>query len=90
VIRSIISINYDESMATSKVICGACGKEFKTNAGYLKHKCGKTGFTPTQVEHFDALSGGRFSLQSQAALKRGAERKAKAEKKVKKQPFTKI
>jgi len=42
-------------------------------------KCEKTGFTPTQPEHFDALSGGRFSLQSKAALARGAKR-AKAEK----------
>ena len=71
----------------SKVICGVikCGKVFEgkteeeANAKYLKHKC-ITGFTPTQVEHFDALSGGRFSLQSQAALARGEARKGKAKK----------
>lgn len=62
-----------------KVICGACGKEWKTNEGYLKHKCKETGFTPTEAEHFDALTGGRFSLQSKAALARGEARK-KAEK----------
>ena len=61
----------------SKVICGACREEFKNNEAYLKHKCKKTGFTPTQVEHFDALSGGRFSLQSKAALARGETRKPK-------------
>jgi len=60
-----------------KVICCACGKEFKDNKAYLKHKCDKTGFTPTDVEHFDALSGGKFSLQSQAALDRGKARKKK-------------
>ena len=63
-----------------KVICGPCGKEFKTNEGYLKHKCKKTGFKPTQIEHQDALTGGRFSLQSKVAFARGAARK-KAEKK---------
>ena len=62
----------------AKVICCACKKEFKDNAAYLKHKCKKTGFTPTDAEHFDALSGGRFSLQSQAALARGEARTKKA------------
>ena len=65
---------------SSKVICGACGKEFKDNAGYLKHKCEKTGFNPTQIGHQDALSGGRFSLQSKAALARGEARKKAAKK----------
>ena len=59
----------------SKVICGACGKVFDDNAGYLKHKCEKTGFYPTQNEHQDALTGGRFSLQSKAALARGEARR---------------
>ena len=58
----------------AKVICGQCNKEFKDDEVYLKHKCEKTGFTPTQPEHFDATSGGRFSLQSKAALARGAKR----------------
>lgn len=64
-----------------KIICSPCQKVFKTKAGYLKHKCKKTGFTPTQTEHFDALTGGRFSLQSKAALARGEARKLKGSKK---------
>ena len=69
-----------------QVICGACGKVFEgkteeeANELYLKHVCEKTGFTPTQVEHFDALSGGRFSLQSEKALLRGEQRKEKESK----------
>ena len=63
-----------------KVRCSPCQKVFKDNEAYLKHECKKTGFTPTQPEHFDALSGGRFSLQSKAALARGeARKKAKKE-----------
>jgi hypothetical protein len=41
---------------------------------YLDHVC-STGFKPTQPEHQDALSNGRFSKVSAAAIKRGAERK---------------
>ena len=67
---------------STEVTCSPCQEVFEDNEAYLKHKCSKTGFKPTQVEHFDALTGGRFSLQSQAALKRGAIR-AKAEKKAK-------
>ena len=58
-----------------KVRCNPCGKVFKDNEAYLNHVCAKTGFKPTQAEHFDALSGGRFSLQSKAALARGEARK---------------
>ncbi len=58
-----------------KVTCGACGKVFENDEKYLAHKCSKTGFTPTDVEHFDKLSGGRYSLVSKAALTRGAKRK---------------
>jgi len=57
------------------VRCSPCGKVFKDKKEYLDHVCAKTGFKPTQVEHFDALSGGRFSLQSKAALARGEARK---------------
>ena len=63
-----------------KVFCGACGKEFKTNEEYLNHTCEKTGYKPTQIEHLDALSNGRFSLQSKAALARGEARKKAAKK----------
>jgi len=58
----------------TSVTCGACGVKFETNEDYLKHKCSKTGFTPTQVEHFDALSNGRFSKQSAKAQARGEEK----------------
>ena len=44
---------------------------------YLAHKCDKTGFKPTDVKHQDALTNGAFSKQSEAALERGAKRKAK-------------
>jgi len=59
------------------VICGACGKEFKSNDDYLDHVCEKTGYTPRDIEHQDALTGGRFSKISAAALARGEARKAK-------------
>lgn len=29
-------------------ICGRCGKSFKDEASYLKHRCSVTGFRPTQ------------------------------------------
>lgn len=58
-----------------KVICGACGEVFESKEQYLKHICKKTGFSPTQVEHFDALTNGRFSKQSKKALARGEAKK---------------
>jgi len=64
-------------MKDTTVTCGACGKVFKSDATYLKHKCKMTGFTPCDIEHFDALSNGRFSLQSKKALARGEARKKK-------------
>ena len=60
-------------------ICGTCNKEFAAEQAYLNHVC-KTGFKPSQIEHQDALTNGRFSKQAEAALKRGAEKKAKKEK----------
>ena len=54
--------------------CSSCGKKFKTEEAYLAHKC-KTGFTPKDIEHQDALTGGQFSKQSRAALARGAAHK---------------
>ncbi len=59
----------------TKVICGACGKTFENDEKYLAHKCSKTGFTPKDIEHFDKLSGGRYSLVSKAAIARGEARK---------------
>ncbi len=55
--------------------CGQC--EFSGDSEkYLKHKC-STGFKPTDIKHQDALTGGRFSKISEAALERGKKRKAK-------------
>lgn len=54
-------------------VCSVCSGEFATEAEYLDHVC-TTGFTPKDVEHQDALTGGRFSLQAVEAQKRGAER----------------
>ena len=56
-------------------ICGTCKKEYKTPEGYLKHICKETGHKPDTVEHLDATSGGRFSLQSQKAVARGDVKK---------------
>lgn len=60
--------------------CGACDNEFLSEEIYLAHACVKTGFTPATADHLDATSGGRFSLASAAALKRG-EAKAVGTKK---------
>ncbi len=51
-------------------VCGRCGQKFKTEKEYLNHKCKKTGFKPTQIEH----QGEEFKAVSEAALKRGAAR----------------
>ncbi len=65
--------------------CGQC-KYQGDYEGYETHICKKTGFTPTQVEHQDALTDGKFSRVSEKALERGAEKnpKQKATKKKKK------
>lgn len=55
-------------------ICAACKLEFETEETYLEHVCESTGFSPTQVEHQDALTGGNFSKVAEAALERGEER----------------
>lgn len=67
--------------------CGQCG--FKGGGQeYLEHIC-STGFKPTQIEHQDALTGGQFSKISEAALKRGADRKTEAVKKIVGAPIAK-
>lgn len=53
-------------------VCSICEKEFETDKEYCEHTC-STGYSPTMVEHQDALTGGQFSQQSAEALKRGAE-----------------
>ena len=64
-----------------KYTCCPCGEVFKTLEDYLKHTCKKTGFTPRDIEHVDATSGGRFSKVSASALARGQKRKKDKEKK---------
>lgn len=58
----------------AKHICGACGQEFNTEAAYTGHTCPTTDHKPTAVAHQDALTGGAYSSQSQAARERGAAR----------------
>lgn len=54
-------------------VCSNCGETFETEADYIAHKCEKTGFTPADIEH----QGENFKKVSEAALKRGAEKKVK-------------
>jgi len=54
--------------------CGTCDGEYGSEKEYLAHTC-TTGYKPATVEHLDSTSGGRFSLASAAALKRGEARK---------------
>ena len=61
--------------------CGTCEVMFDDEQGYFDHKCKKTGFKPTQIEHQDSLTGGAFSKQSEKALERGAAKKAAKEAK---------
>ena len=51
--------------------CGQCELSFGSEKEYNEHVCKVTGFNPTQPEHL----GERFKRVSEAALKRGSERK---------------
>jgi hypothetical protein len=53
--------------------CSICSKGFDTEKEYADHRC-STGFSPTEVEHQDVLTGGKFSEQSAEAQKRGANK----------------
>lgn len=56
--------------------CGQC--DFKGGGEeYLAHVC-RTGFNPTQIEHQDALTNGRFSRIAEKAVERGEQRKQAA------------
>jgi hypothetical protein len=59
-----------------KHICNLCKAEFETDAEYVAHTCEATGVTPADNEH----QGPEFAAISEAALKRGAEKKDKAKK----------
>lgn len=58
-----------------KHIDGVTGLVFETEEDYLNHVSPVTGATPKDIEHQDALTDGKFSKVSEAALKRGEERK---------------
>lgn len=60
-------------MADQKHICGKCQGEFGSEQEYVEHLCKVTGVQPTNPEHL----GPEFQAISQAALARGAARKAK-------------
>lgn len=57
---------------TQKHICGKCGEQFDSEEEYCNHECKETGFKPTDIEH----QGEEFKAVSEAALKRGEERKS--------------
>jgi hypothetical protein len=59
-----------------KHICGACGQEFDEETTYAGHTCPKTGQVASSTAHQDALTNGRFSKISAAALARGAAKQA--------------
>lgn len=52
--------------------CGACNNSFASYNAYETHVCSKSGFTPSEVEHQDKLTNGRFSRQAAKAIERGA------------------
>ena len=60
-----------------KNICGLCKEGFDTDTEYADHTCAVTGVTPADIEH----QGPEFVAISEAALKRGAEKKATKPKK---------
>lgn len=62
----------------NKHICGVCKQGFETDEQYIAHEC-TTGFKPSDVEHQDTLTGGKFSKQAEKALERGEERKAESQ-----------
>ena len=61
---------------TKSNVCGLCKEGFDTEEEYVAHECSETGFTPADNEH----QGPEFAAISEAALKRGAEKKEAEEK----------
>lgn len=55
-------------------VCGACEQSFEDYEAYSTHVCPNTGYKPTEIEHQDALTGGRFSQIAEASLERGDKR----------------
>jgi len=55
------------------------GYVFQTDEDYINHISPVTGHRPSEVEHQDAMTNGRFSRASKKALERG-DKKAKKKK----------
>jgi len=64
-------------MAEKTITCGACGEVFKSKKEYSNHVCKVTGKKANTIEHLDAQTNGRYSMQAKAALKRGEAKKKK-------------
>jgi len=61
-----------------KTICGPCKVKFKDHAEYLKHACAKAGGAkPTEPNYLIKTTQPNYAKVSEAALKRGADKKAK-------------
>jgi len=59
-----------------EVICSPCGKKFKTNEEWLKHKCEAAGGAmPTEPEYVIRTTTPNFAKISEAAIKRGEAKK---------------
>lgn len=61
--------------------CGQCTFNGSSEA-YLKHECLKTGYTPEDIEHQDALTNGGFSRISRKSQERAEERIEKGDSKL--------
>lgn len=58
--------------------CGPCGKEFKTEKGYLEHACvAAEGATPKEVDYLVKTTTPNFAKIAESALKRGEEKAGK-------------
>lgn len=59
-----------------KTRCMPCKRIFPSHEDYLQHTCEKSGLKPTEPGY----AGRHFAKIQEAALKRGDDRKIKAEK----------
>ncbi len=61
-----------------KTICSPCGGQFKDHALYLDHECKKAdGAKPTEPDYLKKTTMPNYTKVAEAALKRGADKKAK-------------
>lgn len=73
--RKSLSYSAPGASLEASHICGACEQSFLSDEEYCSHVCPNTNFQPTEVEHQDALTGGRFSKIAEAAIARGDAKK---------------